>query len=154
MAMTNRKMNELGARLMGEKVSDGDSTLAKIGDLLPLSDSYRQALNTIGGGIFFDNGATFTPDSPIPWAGSDGKLNIEMLFGLGRGEHSLLKNLDTFKDDIPEGGCPIGDDVFGNLVCADEYGEVFFWDHETGRVYGVAPGLDDFFSRLEPAPEE
>lgn len=151
MAMTNEKMTVLGARLIGDKVSENDSTLAEIEKLIPLSDSYRQALTKIGGAIFFDNGAWLAPDDSIPWAGSDGKLPFKKLFGLGRGRHSFLANLDTFKDQLPERSYPIGDCSGGNLIFADEYGEVFFWDHETGRVYGVAPSLDDFFNRLEPS---
>lgn len=152
MALTRAKMEKLGASLIGEKVND-DSTLAEIEKSLPLTESYRRVLLDFGGGVFFDKGALFIPDKPIPFADSNGKLGISMLFGLGRDRFSILDNLNTFKDQLEVGSVPMGDDPFGNLIISDEYGEVYFWDHETGRVYGVAPSLDDFFSRLEPSEE-
>lgn len=149
MAITVEKLKELGARLFGEKASD-ESTLAEIEQLVSISDSYRQALTTIGGAIFFDNGARFTPDDTIPWQRPDGTLDIDMLFGLGRGEFSILEQLNDFKNQLPKGSVPLGDSPGGNLIISDEYGKVFFWDHETGRVYRITLSLDDFFSRLKP----
>ena len=157
MTLSKEKLDVLGASLIGRKAK-GTSTLAEIEKLfdVELPQTYKSALVDIGGGIFFDKGARFKPDKPIPLQRPDGTLRLSMLFGLGRGKHSLLEYFNVFKEDLFDeyGLFPIGDSPGGNLVLADEEGKVLFWDHETGDLYRVSKSLDEFFDRLLPDPAD
>ena len=155
MTLSKQKLKKLGASLIGRKAKDA-STLAKIEKMfdVKLPATYKNALVHFGGGIFFDKGARFSSDSVIPLQRSDGTIRLTMLFGLGRGKHSILKNMGVFKGHNIEGTAVIGDSPGGNFVLADEYGHVFFWDHEEDMIYRVAKSLEEFFSRLEPDPAD
>ena len=153
MTLSKQKLKKLGASLIGRKAKDA-STLAKIEKMfdVELPQAYKNALVEFGGGIFFAMGASFTSDDEIPLQRPDGTIRLTMLFGLGRGKHSILENMGVFKGHNIEGTAVIGDSPGGNFVLADEYGKVFFWDHEIDRISLVARSLDEFFSRLEPDP--
>ena len=154
MTLSKAKLKSLGANLIGRKAKDA-STLSAIEKLfdVELPEAYKNALVDIGGGIFFDKGARFTSDDKIPLQRSDGTISLSMLFGLGRGKHSILKQMQIFKDHpFNAGAATIGDSPGGNFLFGDKYGKVFFWDHETDRIYLVAKSLNEFFGRLEPEP--
>ena len=155
MTLSKQKLKKLGANLIGRKAKDA-STLTKIEKMfnIELPKGYKNALIDIGGGIFFDKGARFTSDDKIELQRRDGTVSLTMLFGLGRGKHSLLKHFGVFKDRLAKGGVPIGDSPGGNLVVADEKGNIYFWDHETGRICLVARSFDEFFARLQPDPTD
>ena len=153
MTLSAKKLKELKAELIGTKVTATDPSLKKIEKLFPLSASYRKALVKIGGGIFFAAEVRVTPIDSIPSQRPDGTMDVSMLFGLGRGQHSILKQLDVFKHQLEVGAVPIADGEGGDLFVSDEYGKIFFWDHETDRVYLVAKTFDDFFSQLHVAEE-
>ena len=101
MTLSKEKLDVLGASLIGRKAK-GTSTLAEIEKLfdVELPQTYKSALVDIGGSIFFDKGARFKPDKPIPLQRPDGTLRLSMLFGLGRGKHSLLEYFNVFKEDL------------------------------------------------------
>lgn len=66
------------------------------------------------------------------------KFHLTSLFGLGS-EDDLLTQFETYKNRIPSTCIPIGRDAGGNLVCLnlskDNYGNVYFWDHEEELKY-------------------
>ena len=127
MTLSKQKLAELGASLIGRKAKDS-SALSKIEKMfdVELPQAYKDALVDIGGGIFFDKGARFTSDKKSPLQRPDGTLSLSMLYGLGRGKHSLLKQFETYRERLTEGCAPIGDSPGGNLVISDEMGNILF----------------------------
>lgn len=61
---------------------------------------------------------------------------VAYILGMHNGEYyaSLYKHVDMFKNRLPLSTFPIATDTFGNLfimsVHVENYGHVYFWDHE------------------------
>src|SRR6185436_6496849 len=61
---------------------------------------------------------------------------VTYILGMHNGDYyaSLYKHIDMFRNRLPFGTFPIATDGFGNLFLmslhAENYGQVFFWDHE------------------------
>ncbi len=152
--MITAKLNQLGARRIGDKSTDTDSSLQLLAELLPISSlTHRAVLAEIGGAIVFDNGAKFTTDEPSPLNRKSGYQRLEMLYGLGDEENSLVREAKHYQGQLPPSFVPIGESPGGNLICVDGAGQVFLWDHESTNdqgVWKVADSFDEFFKRLEP----
>ncbi len=151
--MRNKKLSELGARLLGEKASNLGMAALDLESLLLVSPSYGELLTTIGGAIIFDNGAKYIPDEATPLTRTDGYNSLEVLFGLGNGKHSIRRAAQQYEGQLPPSFVPIGAAPGGNLICVDRTGIVFLWDHESqigGHAWPVATSLEKFIDQLEP----
>ena len=131
------KVTQLGARLLGERVSDLSSALKSANQFLLDSKSYRELLTAFGGAVIFDNGARFMSDERSPLNDKDGFQNLELLYGLGRGKYSIERQHEKYADELPKSFVPIGEAPGGNLICVDDTGAVYLWDHESQRDEGV-----------------
>jgi hypothetical protein len=118
-----------------------------------LPDDHRQFLLEIGGAVFI--GVYVRPIETRPDCGD---LEVfEILYG-GKDDTSygLWRNRATYEDRLPETMIPIGENTFGDQFClaikGRERGKVFFWDHDSAKVYLTAESFEDFLNRLEPDP--
>lgn len=142
--------NDLGAKLFGRKTIDTDHNEI---DNLPSSGRFIDFLLAIGGAVIFDNGARYKPSEASPWTRANGYANLEMLYGLGDGEHTIKGALVKYASQLPPSCIPVGEAAGGNLICVDRTGAVHFWDHENGdkkQTWRIAPSLDIFLEMLEP----
>jgi hypothetical protein len=109
----------------------------KIRSALP--DAYRQFLLQHNGGkpdrrifSFVENGRESTDAVRCFYADCDHTL------------YSIDKKMQVYSGRIPDGCLPIACDPFGNQlllsVAADDYGVIYFWDHE--RESSRAGGKD------------
>jgi hypothetical protein len=91
-----------------------------------LPTSYKQFLLDSNGGQLKPN-RNKIPDTIVSY-----------LFGMHNGEYyaSLYKRIEMFKGRLPYSTFPIAVDPFGNLFIMslheENYGQVYFWDHEMG----------------------
>ena len=74
----------------------------------------------------------------------------------------LVRTVKLFTNRIPHNYLSIADDPFGNQIClaikGENYGKVFFWDHEfekdegeppdTSNMSFIADNFDEFLSTL------
>ena len=90
---------------------------------------------------------------------------VKCLLGMHNGpfSESLYKHIDMLKDRLPLSCFPIASDPFGNLfimsVHPENYGQVFFWDHEgepakqdghyIDNVSFVAYSFEEFLNNLD-----
>jgi hypothetical protein len=150
--MINSKIQELGARLIGEKVAAVGSIPKEIEYCFKVSPTYRGLLQAIGGAVVFDKGAKYRPEKPTPLTRHDGYNSLELLFGTGSGEHSISQKIEDYKEQLPLSMVPFGEAPGGNLLCVDKSCQVFLWDHESledEQPHRVATSLDNFVANLE-----
>ena len=77
--------------------------------------------------------------------------------------YNLFKNYQIFENRMPKELIPIGDDGGGNQIClavgGDNYGKVYFWDHDWenddeeqepdySNVYLIANSFTEFVNKL------
>jgi len=120
----------------------------RVGGRLP--DEYRGFLRQQDGGRLADN--------------TDA---VKEIFGLGSNVPefaSLWHKLDVYNGRVPEWLLPVAEDEFGNLFAIstrdDDFGSVWFWDHEEEADEGEPPTEDNlrlrapdwqsFLTSLEP----
>jgi hypothetical protein len=126
------------------------SSLMKAVDL-NFPEFYRDFLLEQNGGV---------PVNGIFHYGDGGSSGV-VFFGVNTGEnYSDLKwNYEVYKDRIPKGFFPIGNDPGGNLICIDFEGDqgVYFGDHEReeqplsrSNIFKVAESFEEFLVGLEP----
>jgi cell wall assembly regulator SMI1 len=76
-------------------------------------------------------------------------LSVNTIFGLGDVPDwaSLWGVLDTYRDRVPGWLLPVADDDGGNLYAvslrAEDFGSVWFWDHEGEPEYEDDPATED-----------
>jgi SMI1-KNR4 cell-wall len=147
------KVEELGARLIGQKTSLATMDNRQVEPLLRLAPSYRDLLIAVGGGIVFDKGARYVPETVTPFTKADGYNSLELLYGLGNEQYSLTHKILEYNEQLPQFVIPIGEAPGGNLLCVNQSGSVLLWDHESpldGKLWHVATSLESFIERLEP----
>jgi hypothetical protein len=89
-----------------------------------LPKDYRDFLLTCNGG------------KPHPDKNDNPSTVVTYVLGMHNGDYyaSLYKHVDMFKKRLPLSTLPIATDPFGNLfimsVHPENYGHIFFWDHE------------------------
>lgn len=113
----------------------------------PLPDAYRAFLVEIGPALFIEDGGAFKGSEPSDRS-SDDMDEIEMFFGLGRGDNSVPSRADMFQDQLPQGVLPIGDGPGGDVIGLNASGGVVYWNHETGRTFASAPDFETFLRSL------
>lgn len=151
--MGYEKLSQLGPRLIGEKSSNLESEFKSIERLLPMTISYREALQAFGGAVVFESGAKFRSDEKSPLNDKDGYQTLEILYGLGDGKYSVRHKAAQYADELPASFVPIGETAAGNLICVASNGAVYLWDHESlrdGETWRIASSMDDFLGRLVP----
>ena len=151
--MASNIFPELKPELFGEKADDVDASLKSLERTIPLSDSYRQVLLTFGGAIYFYKIVVFKSDEPSPLNDKDGYQALDILYGLGNGENSIEQKIEQYEGELPPSFAPIGEAPGGNLICMNDAGAVYLWDHESPRggkeVWRIAESMDDFLGRLK-----
>lgn len=92
---------------------------------------------------------------------------IDIFYGFSDGisypHLDLIKNYIDTRLDIPKNVIPIGEDPGGNYICMslseDNYGKIYFWDHEVpnedengkptyDNMYLIAEGFNVFIDNL------
>ncbi len=131
-----------------------DAFLRKIGYKLP--NDYLEFLRQHNGGYVKDSYSTY-------FKNGDQKFILTSMFGLGA-DDDLKNQFEIFKRRIPASCIPIGRDAGGNLVCLnlseDNYGFVYFWDHENeleyeeGKItindlYVIAESFNEFLNSIK-----
>ncbi len=130
-----------------------DAVELRLGTRLPAP--FRNLLTTVS------NGGEVEPAA----AQSAPAVGVVAVLGAERGDHlDIESRLAQYAGDrLPPGLIPVIDAEGGNLVCLslrpDDFGTVWFWDHEQERaghaVTMLAAGFDDFLDDLAPpAPNE
>lgn len=151
--MSIAKMTELGARVFGEQTENAAIELRVIEALMPIPATYQEILTEFRGAVVFEGGARFATDEVSPLNDKDGFQDLEIIFGLGRGKHSILHEMERYEEQLPPSFVPIGGAPGGDLICVDKHGAVYLWDHESNVGEGcwrVSPSVDEFFKKLEP----
>ena len=120
---------------------------------MSLPSSYVEFLTS------FSNGGRVEPTGP----GSFPEVGLVALLGVEREDDLDIEDRIRECSDgrLPSGYIPIGDAEGGNLVClsigADDYGSVWFWDHEfevpTESLVLLARTFDQFLDDLGPPAE-
>jgi hypothetical protein len=112
-----------------------------------LPEDYKEFLRRYG------HGRTSTDTTiyfqPLEEFNSDGWGAFELLYGLKEGGYSALPKLaDLLHGNLPDEFLAIGRDAFGNQIClgleGEDYGKIYFFDHETGGLYLIAPSFAEF----------
>lgn len=127
-----------GATFVPLSERDIEQLQNKVGASLP--EPYKQFLATYGAATF----SVFVNCTPH----SD-----PLLFGWFYGLDELTDAVDTFKEVLPEGIIPIGDDGGGNQFClgvrGKDFGKVYFHNHSIGWQADA----DAYRERGEEVPE-
>jgi hypothetical protein len=99
-------------------------------------------------------------------AGDRGKVMLGALYGIGADGSSLdlLTEYEEYKDVIPNGFIPIGEDPGGNQLLLATDGRdkeaIFFWDragflakHSGKNLFRIADGITLFLESLDIIPD-
>jgi hypothetical protein len=124
----------------------------KIGTKLP--EDYRLFL------LENDGGAPMSDGIPVPQH-AEKVMTVQILFGFNRDiESSCIEwNMYIFRERIPDNLMPIGSSDSGDLylinLSGDDYGKIYFWDHEDecgkncwDNIYFVASSFSEFLEKL------
>lgn len=143
------------------EVSDINAIESKIG--LELPDQYKSHLLEFNGGRCTPNEFSFIEN------GKETTSIIDWFLAIYDGEYDNLEDyIDTYKADdkrLPLSMVPIAHDPGGNLIlisCAkDNYGSIYFWDHEKevnyqsepdsnqSNIYFIAKDFNTFLDQLK-----
>lgn len=162
--------------LFGDAVPDAPARLEAFRALVPgrLPDDYAETLVQLGRATGLKDAmieAIGTPPPPIPgmFERLDSEPPLDILYGLQVGHYDVFEAWDSFKDRMPPGLVPIGEDFCGNQICIDVSeagnGRVFHWwnvgdpgpDDENGRpgwgnTFLLATSFLDLCRRLRKEP--
>ncbi len=99
----------------------------------------------------------------------DGSVLAAFLGITPQENYDLLNNLKNYQDIIPSNTVPIAYDTFSNLVLlsvkGQDYGKIYFWDHERGantdngevadysNLTLIADSFEEFISSLKSYEE-
>ena len=101
-----------------------------------LPDPYRNFLKTFGASRFRVM-VEFKPVTNLPASISDdGTGSINIFYGASaHTPYDLAGEYELYKDRMPEGFLPIGDDGGGDQICmlvaGEKAGGVYYWDHNS-----------------------
>jgi hypothetical protein len=89
------------------------------------------------------NGGYPEPDA-FNFKNKDTGSSVDRFLGIDIGEYdNLIEYLENYKNRIPNDLFPIAHDPGGNLICicisGDNYGKIFFWDHDIEADEGELP---------------
>jgi SMI1 / KNR4 family (SUKH-1) len=135
---------------------DFDEEFYNKGTILP--QDYLEFLSQNPKAGIFDNLVIFRPDEPSPWA-ADGVEDFSVLYGNCKLQTNDIFDVQiAFKGRIPDGFFLIGESQGGNQIgmflTPNQYGAIYFWDHQTCKgyeagLYRIANSFSDFILRLE-----
>ena len=101
----------------------------------------------------------------------DRQVTVRYFYSAGPTDDEYVDDLETAArnywppsrpgDPIDPSFLPIGENVFGNVIClkvrGEDYGAVYFWDHELAVSVGpytrVTDSFSEFFESLRPIEE-
>jgi cell wall assembly regulator SMI1 len=99
------------------------------------------------------------------------RVTVRYFYSAGPNDDEHVDDLETAArnywppnrpgDPIDPSFLPIGENVFGNVIClkvrGEDYGAVYFWDHELAVSVGpytrVTDSFSEFFEGLRPMEE-
>jgi hypothetical protein len=160
----------------GDEVSDAAARLEAFRAVVPgrLPDDYAETLLQLHRATGLKDviiEAIGTPPAPIPgvFERPDATPLFNILYGLQVGSRSVVREWNLFRDRMPPGLVPIGEDYFSNQICIDVSeagnGRIFHWwnvgdpgpDDENGRpgwgnTFMVATSFTDLCRRLRALP--
>lgn len=127
------------------------------GLVIKLPKSYKKFLVEVNGGIPKNSGFRFKDDS-------NGSL-LSGFYGIVPDRYyNLLFYCGVYSSRVPSNTLPIAGDQLGNIILlsvkGQDYGKVYFWDHEREADEGetpdysnlslVADSFEEFLEKLEP----
>jgi len=87
----------------------------------------------------------------IPVSADDNHITIGTFYGFGTGDYSISSLLKWLEDQLPKGYIPFAEGVSGDYFCLGvsdtNFGEVYYWHHESPReldLYLVSLDLSSF----------
>lgn len=125
---------------------------------MKLPNDYKKFLLQNNGGIPIPNVFDF-----IDGDGQNSNSLVHYFYAVynDNGHDNLENNYNFFKSErrIPSNILPIAEDPFGNMICisvsGDDYGKVYFWDHELegqsesyDNISLIASSFDEFINNL------
>lgn len=121
----------------------------------PLPPQYRQFL-------LLYNGGRPQKDTFVV-SGADDEDIVDFFYGIGINNiYDLLENREIYESRIPEELLPIAGDPGDNQICisltSDNYGKMYFWDHELEftpdqAITPLADSFDEFIGSLRDYEE-
>jgi hypothetical protein len=167
--MYMEKLRKLNAQPFedGSKVSNTKKAAGKIEKAtgLRLPEDLKQLLIDAGGALFFGSTVVYRPIELSPWNRDGSPQDVDIMYGLGEGKYSVLKNLDIYSGRIPTDCVPIACTPADNqiLLCIEgtRKRQVYFWDHhdereitgdeenDYGNMYLIARSFGEFIDMLE-----
>lgn len=150
-------LHALAPRVLGAPAPNPTAALAETERALDLAlpGALRDLLSAYGGALLFDNGARFRPDHPSGREGRDGCLSLVSLYGPGDDDNGLRAMNRNYERQVPPMMAVIGDAPGGDQVCLERSsGQIYLWLHDAeddeASLSPVAPGFEEFVSRLHP----
>lgn len=115
-----------------------------LGEDKVISETFEEFLKRYNGGVFDE---CVYPDT------QEGPVVASTFFPVSSTEdESINRQLAYFRDEVGDQYIPFASDPGGNYFlvgCASESaGTVYFWNHETRRIFEVASSFDDFLLGL------
>ena len=124
-------------RNSGEPVGDAALTLFERFLEINLPRGYRRFCLEYNGGRPEPNCFVCSP------SGEGSLVQCFYRFNSSNNYDDMLWSIRIFKERMPQSYLPIGCDPFGNQIClvvkGQNYGQVFFWDHEFETDDGCEP---------------
>ena len=146
----------LGAALSAGAVHRLDDNCPKATDLqiataerelgVRFPDLYKTFLADVGPAHFGDAGG-FRPLEDIPGADSNGRLPLDLLYGISPNRNlDLVSNNTGLPGDIPKGYFAIGHDAGCNGLIMNRGGRVLYFDNASGVAYRVSESFEKFLA--------
>lgn len=137
----------------GRLVSDDDMTLVERTLDIVFPDSLKAALAAYTGGIQFEAEVLFKPLKPSGWEGSEGELDLNVIYGVPDNDRGLISVNEMLAHQLPSNLVAIGESSGGNQVCIErQSGAITFWDHEARpddeSEFPVSDTFDSFVEHL------
>lgn len=158
----NNQLEKIGLEKLNENAASTDALqIGKFEKLLKISlpEDYKNFLEKYGNTMTFSQEVQYKPLEKSAWTKKNGYAGFELFYGLEKDDNNLIERMKTFKKRIPESFIPIAEAPGGNQILLgvkkdDQYGKVYFWDHESrgtnkDDIYLIAASFNDFVKSFE-----
>jgi hypothetical protein len=108
------------------------------------SKEYREFLGEVAP-CMFENENGFAPAEPVPFANADGRVSIDVLYGLSDNDNLDLTAVNLRRvGEHPTGFISIGHDPGANSILMNNLGQIFIQENDTGKLFFVAKTFKEF----------
>lgn len=107
------------------------------------SKEYRDFLGEVAPCMFEDENG-FAPAEPVPFASADGRVSIDVLYGLSDNDNLDLTAANLRGGEHPTGFISIGHDPGANSILMNNLGQIFIQENNTGKLFFVAKTFKEF----------